>query len=80
MTAISYHDTVNDVQAIDLAARGPFGRTEWFAALEGNGHSSLYAVLGRAYGTRHRLTGDPFYESPARVPPGPIPRNTAEVC
>ena len=44
MTAISYHDTVNDVQAIDLAARGPFGRTEWFAALEGNGHSPLYAV------------------------------------
>ncbi|HEX7709697.1 MAG TPA: glycoside hydrolase [Sphingomonadaceae bacterium] len=41
---------------------------------------ALYAVLGRAYGTRHHLTGDPFYNSPARIPPGPIPANTAEVC
>jgi len=40
----------------------------------------LAAVLRRAYGDRHRLAGDPFYRHPARVPPGPIPRNTAEVC
>ena len=40
----------------------------------------LFAALGRAYGTRHRLKSDPFYASPARVPPGPIPENTAEVC
>jgi hypothetical protein len=41
---------------------------------------ALYAALGEAYGPGHRLAGDPFWQSPARVPPGPIPRNTAEVC
>lgn len=41
---------------------------------------ALYAVLGRAYGTNHHLAGDPFWMSPARVPPGPIPENTAEQC
>jgi hypothetical protein len=41
---------------------------------------ALYAVLARAYGTRHHLSGDPFYNSLARIPPGPIPQNTAEVC
>ncbi len=41
---------------------------------------ALYAVLGQAYGTNHRLKSDPFYMHPARVPPGPIPENTAEVC
>ncbi len=40
----------------------------------------LYAVLGRAYGDAHRLQSDPFHMSPARVPPGPPPVNTAEVC
>lgn len=40
----------------------------------------LYALLGEAYGDSHRLAGDPFWMSPARVPPGPIPENTAEVC
>lgn len=41
---------------------------------------ALYRVLGRAYGSRHRLAGDPFHAHPARVPPGPIPANTAEQC
>ncbi len=41
---------------------------------------ALYAALGRAYGRTHRLAGDPFHGHPARVPPGPPPRNTAEVC
>ncbi|MEL7686339.1 glycoside hydrolase [Citromicrobium bathyomarinum] len=41
---------------------------------------ALYAVLARAYGDVTRLAGDPFYRHPARVPPGPIPENTAEVC
>lgn len=41
---------------------------------------ALYAALGQAYGDRHRLAGDPFWKSPARVPPGPPPVNTAEVC
>jgi hypothetical protein len=40
----------------------------------------LAGVLRQAYGDRHRLTGDPFYLHPARVPPGPPPVNTAEVC
>ena len=41
---------------------------------------SLYAMLGEAYGDRHRLKSDPFWMSEARVPPGPPPRNTAEEC
>jgi hypothetical protein len=41
---------------------------------------ALYAVLGKAYGTNHRIEGDPFYMSEARIPPGPLPANTAEVC
>ena len=41
---------------------------------------ALYAALGKAYGDTHHLAGDPFWMSPARVPPGPIPENTAEVC
>jgi len=40
----------------------------------------LAAVLRQAYGERHRLAADPFYRHAARVPPGPIPENTAEVC
>ncbi|WP_240330799.1 glycoside hydrolase [Sphingorhabdus sp. Alg239-R122] len=40
----------------------------------------LAAVLHQAYGDRHRLQSDPFYMHSARVPPGPIPRNTAELC
>lgn len=40
----------------------------------------LYAALGKAYGQNHRLRSDPFWMSPARVPPGPIPENTAEEC
>ena len=41
---------------------------------------ALATVLRGAYGERHRLPGDPFYKHPARVPPGPIPTSTAEVC
>jgi hypothetical protein len=41
---------------------------------------ALAAVLRAVYGERHRLPGDPFYKHPARVPPGPIPASTAEVC
>ncbi len=40
----------------------------------------LYAALARAYGIGHHLPGDPFWRHPARVPPGPIPQNTAEEC
>jgi len=41
---------------------------------------ALYAVLGKAYGTNHHIAADPFYLSDARVPPGPLPANTAEEC
>ncbi|GGD94436.1 hypothetical protein GCM10011515_12830 [Tsuneonella deserti] len=41
---------------------------------------SLASVLREVYGDRHRLAGDPFWMSPARAPPGPLPLNTAEVC
>jgi hypothetical protein len=41
---------------------------------------ALAAVLRAVYGDRHKLPGDPFYKHPARVPPGPIPTSTAEVC
>ncbi|ATY31585.1 glycoside hydrolase [Sphingomonas psychrotolerans] len=41
---------------------------------------ALAAVLRAVYGDRHRLPGDPFYKHPARVPAGPIPTSTAEVC
>lgn len=41
---------------------------------------ALHAVLGKAYGPVHHIDGDPFYLSDARVPPGPLPANTAEVC
>jgi hypothetical protein len=44
-------------------------------------HDPALATLLRAlYGDRHRLPGDPFYKHPARVPPGPTPTSTAEVC
>lgn len=41
---------------------------------------ALFAVLRAVYGGSHRLAGDPFWRHPARIPPGPPPRNTAEVC
>lgn len=41
---------------------------------------ALFAVLGAVYGGAHHLAGDPFWMSPARVPPGPPQVNTAEVC
>lgn len=41
---------------------------------------ALYAVLAAVYGETHRLEADPFWRHPARVPAGPPPRNTAEVC
>jgi hypothetical protein len=37
VTAISYHDTVNDLQGLSFAGRGPFARPEWFALLESAG-------------------------------------------
>jgi CelD/BcsL family acetyltransferase involved in cellulose biosynthesis len=46
--AVSYHDTVNDLQALGLgtdAANGPFDRLEWFTLLAGRGEKTpLLAV------------------------------------
>ena len=41
MTAISYHDTVNDLQDLAWQARNPFARPEWFALLEESGIAPL---------------------------------------
>lgn len=57
MVAVSYHDTVNVLQAENLAAAGPFDRAEWFALLgkpvvalaaDGDGRAAL--VLAEANG------------------------------
>lgn len=40
----------------------------------------LVAVLRQVYGDRHRVRGDAFWMSRARVPPGGVPASTAEVC
>ena len=40
----------------------------------------LAAVLRAAYGDRHRLTGDRWWNHPTRVPAGPLPKFTAEIC
>jgi len=40
----------------------------------------LYAALAQVFGDTHHIAADPFYMSAARVPPGPLPENTAEVC
>ena len=42
--------------------------------------SALFGSLGEVYGSDHHLPHDPYWKSPARVPPGPSPLNTAEVC
>ncbi|WP_425230717.1 glycoside hydrolase [Sphingomonas sp.] len=41
---------------------------------------ALAVTLRAAYGDRHHLLADRFWDSPDRVPPGPLPRYTAEVC
>ncbi len=44
MAAVSYHDTVKDLQALGAKDRGPFARAEWFELLEESGHRPLLAV------------------------------------
>ena len=44
MTAISYHDTVNDLQGLSFASRGPFARSEWFGLLEQAGAKPTIAL------------------------------------
>jgi hypothetical protein len=57
-------DSVHVLSDADLAAYDP----------------PLAAVLREVYGDTHRLAADRFWQSPDRVPPGPLPRFTAEVC
>jgi hypothetical protein len=48
--AVSYHDTVNDLQSLrprDNAACGPFDRWEWFTLLEGPGGKTPLVALAR---------------------------------
>ena len=42
--------------------------------------AALAATLRSAYGDRHHLAADRFWMHPDRVPPGPLPQFTAEVC
>lgn len=42
--------------------------------------AALAKALRAAYGDRQRLAGDRWWNHPARVPPGPLPETTAEVC
>jgi hypothetical protein len=44
VTAVSYHDTVNVLQGLPFAGRGPFARLEWFALLEKAGTRPLIAL------------------------------------
>lgn len=44
MTAVSYHDTVNDLQGLAFAGDGPFARREWFALLENAGARPFVAL------------------------------------
>ena len=44
MTAISYHDTINDLQGLDWSDAGPFARPEWFALLEKGGLKPVLAT------------------------------------
>jgi hypothetical protein len=44
VTAVSYHDTVNDLQGLAFAEGGPFARREWFALLENAGARPFVAL------------------------------------
>ena len=61
---VATFDTIKVLSNTDLARYDP----------------ALAAALRAAYGDRHRLAGDRFWMHPDRVPPGPLPKFTAEVC
>lgn len=44
MTAVSYHDTVNDLQGLGFVEQGPFTRLSWFERLEKAGATPLIAL------------------------------------
>lgn len=41
---------------------------------------ALFAALAKVHGARHHIEADAFHGHPARVPPGPVPVSTAEIC
>lgn len=51
MTAISYHDTVKELQGCGFAGKGPFAGPAWFALLEQAGAKPLIARASDASGT-----------------------------
>ena len=51
MTAISYHETVNDLHSLGLAGKGPFARATWFQLLEQAGHRPYVATISDQRGT-----------------------------
>ena len=51
MVAVSYHDTVNVLQAVDAAPHGPFDRAEWFDLLAESGQRPLVALGANGAGT-----------------------------
>ncbi len=50
MTAVSYHHTINDLQGLEFAAKGPFCRREWFALLEQGGARPFVALARNGAG------------------------------
>jgi hypothetical protein len=44
VTAVSYHDSVNDLQGLAFAGAGPFARREWFSLLENAGARPFVAL------------------------------------
>ena len=57
-------DTVHILSDVDLARYDP----------------PLATALRAAYGDTHRLAADRFWMHPDRVPKGPLPKYTAEIC
>lgn len=47
VTRITYHDTVKDLQGLNLAENGPFARCGWFALLEQAGKQPFIALASR---------------------------------
>jgi hypothetical protein len=63
VTAVSYHDTVNDLQGLAFAGAGPFARPEWFTLLERAGLKPLIALArneGEAVALPLKVNGKGF--------------------
>lgn len=58
MVAVSYHDTVNVLQAVDAVESGPFDRADWFALLAKRGAKPLVALASDSAGTTAMVLGE----------------------